>query len=145
MAFLTNCLSSSIYSAIPGTLIVSQFFDEATITQEFSTTFTPEKTSQLLDKSKMYTHVFILLEETPGWPCRTSIIFCVCFAGKRKTRGERALRVTRVRSGEKKGYTPIHNSGLFHRINDATANSIRKRQPSVSWKKFISCCFRACM
>ena len=88
-------------------------------------------------ESKMHTHVSILLEETPGWPRRTSVIFCVCFAGERKTRGERALRVTRVRSGEKKGYTPIHTSSLFHRINDATANSIRKGQPSVLGKKLF--------
>ena len=71
----------------------------------------------------MHTHFSI--EETPDWPRRTSVIFRVCFAGERKTRGKRALQVTRDRSCEKKRidmYMYMHTSVLFHHINDAIVN-----------------------
>ena len=72
------------------------------------------------------------------------VCVCVCVtraSAKREVNAHYESRASGV--VRSKGYTHIHTCGLFHRINDATANSIRKGQHSVLWKKYISYYFRA--
>ena len=86
----------------------------------------------------MHTHFSI--EETPDWPRRTSVIFRVCFAGERKTRGKHALQVTRDRSCEKKRidmYMYMHTSVLFHHINDAIVNCTRRNNLQSCGNKLL--------
>ena len=86
----------------------------------------------------MLTHFFI--EETPDWRRRTSIIFRVSFEGERKTRGKRALQVTRDRRGEEKiidMYMFMHTSVLFHHINDAIVNRTRRNNLQSCGKNYF--------
>ena len=86
----------------------------------------------------MHTHFSI--EETPDWPRRTSVIFRVCFAGERKTRGKHALQVMRDRSCEKKRidmYMYMHTSVLFHHINDAIVNRRRRNNLQSCGNKLL--------